>query len=161
MIKRQFILSFLILFIVGGFVSQADLFANEVSLTEKETFRQHLIANNGLTETVMAFSSTRLRNIETFENFINDEYVKKQLSKWGISAHQIKTAVRTLSNPELDYLLQQSLKVRTDFFGGAEEGGSKKGDIAGYVVLGSMVAAIVVWEVLDLWIVPNKVPLSF
>ncbi len=160
MIKRSFILSFLILFIVCGFVSQADLFANEVSYTKKETFQQHMIANDGLTEVVMAYSSTKLRNIETFENFINDEYVKKQLTKWGISAHQIKTAIRTLSSFELDYLLQQSLKARTDFFGGAEDG-SKKGDMVGYIVLGGMVAAIVLWEVLDQWIVPNKVPWTF
>lgn len=158
MTKRVFVLNILIIFIVCGFVSQANLLANEVSSTEKETFQQHLIANEGLTETVMAYSLARLRNIETFENFINDEHVKKQLSRWGISAHQIKTAVRTLSSSELDYLLQQSLKVRADFYGGDEDG---KGDIVGYVVLGSMVAAIVVWEVLDLWCVPNKVPLSF
>ena len=140
-VSVSLLFSFLISFIMVGGFFHANLLANDVSSMEREILKKHLLATEGLKEATVAFSNARLGNIEKIENFLDEEYIEKQLSKWGFNANQIKTAVRTLTNSELEYLARQSENVSKNFFGGADTGRT-----IGLVTLGALAVVLIMYE---------------
>jgi len=129
------LIGFLILFFLfGGF--HTDLLANDVSVIEKQMLKKHVIVKESLREARLASSSSRSANIEKLE---------KHFPMWGIEASLIKTACRTLSDSELEYLVRQSEDLNTNFFGGANTG-----ETLGLITVCAMAAFIVVWEVTGL-----------
>lgn len=144
MIKKiavSLLFSFLVSFIMVGGFFQTNLLADDVSSMEKVVLKKHLLSTEGLRDAMVASSSARSGNIEKIENFLDEEYIEKQLSKWGISANQIKTAVRTLTNSELEYLAHQSENVSKNFFGGADTGRT-----IGLVTLGALAVVLIMYE---------------
>ncbi len=135
--------SFLVSFILFGGLFHANLLANDVSSMEREILKKHLLSTEGLSAAMMAFSNARLGNIEKIDNFLANEFIEKKLSKWGFSAKQIKTAVRTLTNSELEYLVCQSENASRNFFGGADTG-----RILGLIGIGTVAFTVVLWEIL-------------
>jgi len=138
MLKKAIIsslFSFLMLFILfGGF--QANLLANDVKLIEKEISKDHILSTEDLREAVEASHNARLANIEKIE---------KQLSKWDFNTTQVKTALKTLSNSELEYIVRHSENVSKNLFGGADTGKT-----VGLIVMFSVIAFIIIWEVAGL-----------
>ena len=129
------LIGFLILFFLfGGF--HTALLANDVSVIEKQMLKKHVIMKEGLREARLASSSSRSANIEKLE---------KQFPIWGIESTLIKTACRTLSNSELEYLVRQSENLDMNFFGGGISG-----ETVGLITIGAMAAFIVFWEVTGL-----------
>jgi len=125
------LISFLILFFLfGGF--STNLLAGDLNSEEREMLKKHLLATETLRKAMIDSSHARLANIEKLE---------KQLSKWGFDATQVKTAVRTLTNSELLYLVRQSESANKNFFGGASTGKT-----VGLITIGALVAFIIVWE---------------
>jgi hypothetical protein len=138
------LISILISFTMVGGSFHAYLLADDVNSVERDILKKHLLATEGLSEAVMAFSEARLANIEKIDNFLANEYVETQLAKWGYSANKVRTAVRTLTNAELEYLVLQSENVSRNFYGGANT--SKIFGLAG---LGALVLIIAVYQFFD------------
>lgn len=138
MVKKtavSILFSFLFLFILfGGF--HTNLLADDFNSTEEVMFKKHITTTERLREAVVASSQARSANIEKLE---------KQLSKWGFDATQVKTAVRTLTDAELEYLVRRSENAGQNLFGGAV-----KGETVGLIVLGGVAAFIVIWQVTKL-----------
>jgi hypothetical protein len=149
------LLSYLIVFILCGGFFHVNLLANNVSSMERESLKKCLLPTEDLREAIVAYSNARLANIEKIDNFLANEYVEKQLAKWGYSANKVRTAVRTLTGSELEYLARQSENASRNIYGGAI-----KGETIGYMLIGLTVTAVILWEVLGWWCVPNWVPLS-
>lgn len=140
-VSVSLLFSFLISSILVGGSFNANLLADDVNSTEREILKKHLLATEGLREAMIEFSNARSGNMEKIENFLDDEYIEKQLSKWGFNASEVKAAVRTLTNSELEYLVRQSENVSRNFSGGADTG-----RILGLAAMGAVVGFIVLWE---------------
>jgi hypothetical protein len=124
-ISFSFLIGFLLL---GGF--QSYLLADST----------HVVNRGELREAITASSQARLAKIEKLES---------RFSQWGIDTTQVKMAVRTLTNAELEYLVQQSENAAQNLFGGDEILGDA-GNTVGLIVMASVAAFIVAWQVFTL-----------
>jgi hypothetical protein len=142
MVKKasfSLLFGFLVSFIlVGGFTC---MFAEDISSMECEVLKKHLLSTEGLMTETITFSNERLDDIAKIAAFLDNASVEKQLSAWGFNAKQIKIAVKSLTNSELEYLARQSEKMRKNFFAGADTG-----RIAGLVALGALALFIVMYN---------------
>lgn len=121
----SFLIGFLLL---GGF--QSTLLADST----------HVVSRGELREAIMASSQARSAKIEKLES---------RFSQWGIDTTQVKMAVRTLTDAELEYLVQQSENAAQNLFGGDEILGDS-GETVGLIVMASVAAFIVAWQVFGL-----------
>ena len=119
-ILSPLLMSFLVFFLLTG-----GLHLNAVE--------KHVVTTQGLREAVVTSSAARSANIKAIED---------QLTQWGFSATQVKTAVRTLNNSELEYLTHY---VNKSFYGGADSGRTM-----GLIVMGAVAAFILYWELATL-----------
>ena len=124
-IAVNLLMSFLIGFLLlGGF--QSFLLAGT----------KHVVERGELREAIVQSGQARLSNIEKLE---------KRLTQWGFDATQVRTAVRTLTNSELEYLVHKSENAGGNFFGGAD---TEK--TVGLIALGGIAAFIIFWEAIGL-----------
>lgn len=121
----SFLIGFLLL---GGF--QSYLLADST----------HVVDRGELREAIVASSQARSVKIEKLE---------RQLSQWGFDATQVKMAVRTLTDAELEYLAQLSGNAAQNLFGGDEILGDS-GKTIGLIVMGSVAVFIAAWQIFKL-----------
>jgi len=132
MVKKaavSILFSFLIgFFLLGGF--QSYVLADS----------KHVVDRGELREAIVASSQARSAKIEKLE---------RRLSQWGFDATQVKIAVRTLTNAELEYLVQQSENATQNLFGSDEVLGDA-GKTVGLIVLASVAVFIAAWQIFKL-----------
>ena len=97
----------------------------------------HVVDRGELREAIVASSQARLVKIEKLE---------RQLSQWGIDATQVKMAVRTLTDAELDYLALQSENAAQNLIGGDEVLGDA-GKTVGLITMVSVAVFIAAWQI--------------
>ena len=122
--------------VLYGFLIGFLLFGGFQSYVQADS--KHVVDTGELQEAIIASSQMRSANIEKLEG---------RLSQWGFDATQVKMAVRTLTDSELEYLLSRTENMNLS--GGGEVLGDA-GETVGLIVLAGTAAFIAAWQIFKL-----------
>jgi len=79
----------------------------------------HVVAPGELQTAAAAATQSRQQNVKTVSEFLSSPQANTALQAAGISPQQVKTAVPTLSDQELQKLASHSVQAQADFAAGA------------------------------------------
>src|SRR5258708_35724868 len=78
----------------------------------------HVVSAEDWKKAAVASTAARQHNLETINGFLSSPQMEKALTAAGVDPAQVKTAVSTLSDQELERLAARSAKAQADFAAG-------------------------------------------
>src|SRR5437868_3013590 len=80
--------------------------------------QSHVVSSRDLQKQAVVASENRQHNLETVEGFLSSTSAQKALTSAHMDPAQVKTAVSTLSNQEVEQLAARTQKAQADFAAG-------------------------------------------
>jgi hypothetical protein len=78
----------------------------------------HVVSPAELQQQVISASQQRQHNIKTLENFLSTPLAEKAMKSGQVNPQQVRTAVSTLSDHDLEQLSARAQKAQVDFAAG-------------------------------------------